>query len=155
MAQSLYFTNPLLKVVQPVRNCTGNPTRSLKSDKSSGYHHNFSSEIDTNGNGGGIGSKIEGAQMGAKFSVPGLATNTSSTVTGLPGATTTHAVTIATQSDNVLKQPLRQDDLDFMHWVVPITTAAGNPSECLIRCSDFPNYSNEAPSWWVDPNPDA
>lgn len=146
-ARTLYFINAQLQIVVPVRYCTGNPVRTLLEDNSAGYHHNFSSYVKNS-------TTLAAAQLVASETrAPGqILVVTNSLPTGTASGVTT--ATQAVASDNVLKQPYRQDPIGFRHWVVPITNAAGEPDEVVIMIKDFPSYSNEAPSFWTDPNPD-
>jgi len=148
MASSLYFIDSQRQIVIPVRNCTGNPVRTLKSDNSNGYHHNFTSKIKT--------ACALGGQLtcSSEFTVPGQVTAVNNELNGT-GTGADSTITIGANSDNALKSALNQDTIEFMHWVVPVTTSSGNPSECIILCRDYPSYSNECPSFFVDPNPDA
>ena len=55
--------------------------------------------------------------------------------------------------DNVAQASLRQSDLDYTHWSVPVTQAdPADPDTMLISMDQYPDgYSNRPPSWWVDP----
>lgn len=155
MALTLYFTNLKQRSCWPVKNVNGAVTHVAVTKKSGPYRntHPYSTDIQ-------VVAAIEGGGLNAgRLSLKGTAL-VPATVTpsafsgGTIGNMSASIGTVALKTDdNVMQVDLRQSDLDYTHWSVPVTQAdPADPDTMLISMDQYPDgYSNRPPSWWVDP----
>lgn len=157
MPLKLYFANEELRSCWPVDNVNGQPTQVDITRQSAAYRnlHNYDTSFEIN-NGGtwngvlklpGTAIKAESiTQAGRVSSGLGISLTTPQFALG--------ALSLA-PSDEVAGAELQQSPVDFTHWNVPVVAAVeGDPTFVLISMDQYPDgYSNQPPSWWVDPNP--
>lgn len=155
MPLKLYFANEELRSCWPVDNVNGQPTQVDITRQSAAYRnqHNYQTTFGLNNGGewnGTLtmpGTALKAAAINQVTRVPGIGLST------IPqfGLTTLDLA----PSDEVAGADLQQSPVDFTHWQVPVVAAvAGDPTFVLISMDQYPDgFSNQAPSWWVDPNP--
>ena len=155
MPLKLYFCNEELRSCWPVKNVNGQPTQLAITRKSAVFRnlHNYSMTFNLNNGGAGNGTIILPGTALRAASIAQAASVSLAIPTANPFVAL-GALTLA-PSDEVAQADLRQSDIDFTHWQVPVTAATeGDPTFVLISMDQYPDgYSNEPPSWWVDPNP--
>lgn len=154
MALTLYFTNLKQRSCWPVKNVNGAVTHVAVTKKSGPYRntHPYSTDIKViDGGANSVGSlSLKGTAL-----VPATVTPSAfQTPGGTFGNLSATIGTVALKTDdNVAQASLRQSDLDYTHWSVPVTQAdPADPDTMLISMDQYPDgYSNRPPSWWVDP----
>jgi len=160
MALTLYFTNLKQRSCWPVKNVNGPVTNVAVTKKSGPYRntHPYSTDIQVAVlSGGSPGASGKLALKGTAI-VPATVTPTPPTLSASWGnimhdmVSTVGDLALKTD-DNVAQVDLRQSDLDYTHWSVPVAKAdEADPGTMLISMDQYPDgYSNRPPSWWVDP----
>jgi len=155
MPLKLYFANEELRSCWPVDNVNGQPTQVDITRQSATYRnqHNYHTLFELN-NGGAWNGTLAMPGTALKAAAINQVTRVGNgliTTTAQFGLTTLELA----PSDEVAGADLRQSPVDFTHWQVPVVAAvAGDPTFVLISMDQYPDgFSNQAPSWWVDPNP--
>lgn len=152
MAITLYFTNLKQRSCWPVKNVNAAVTQVAVTKKSGPYRntHPYSTDIQVEAGGG---PRVGSLSLKGTALVPATVTPTAYSG-GTIGYMSASIGTVALKTDdNVAQASLRQSDLDYTHWSVPVTQAdPADPDTMLISMDQYPDgYSNRPPSWWVDP----
>lgn len=155
MALTLYFTNLKQRSCWPVKNVNGAVTHVAVTKKSGPYRntHPYSTDILINDGGASAGAlSLKGTALVPATVTPAAFPGVFGTLASWPMSAAIGTVELKTD-DNVAQASLRQSDLDYTHWSVPVTQAdPADPDTMLISMDQYPDgYSNRPPSWWVDP----
>ena len=156
MAITLYFTNLKQRSCWPVKNVNGPVTNVAVTKKSGPYRntHPYSTDMQVIVTSGGSSAPAGKLTLKGSALVPASVTpmQGSPVASALDMLSELGAVAVKTD-DNVAQASLRQSDLDYTHWSVPVTQAdPADPDTMLISMDQYPDgYSNRPPSWWVDP----
>lgn len=155
MPLKLYFANEELRSCWPVDNVNGQPTQVEITRQSNAYRNQHNHQLIIQlANGSAVNGVITLPGMAMKAGTIAAATLTGGNPNPYPSAFSLGDFTLA-PSDEVSGAELQQSPVDFTHWQVPVEAAvAGDPTFVLISMDQYPDgFSNQAPSWWVDPNP--
>lgn len=155
MPLKLYFSNEELRSCWPVENVNGQPTQIDITRQSAGYRNQHDHTIMmTLANGSAANGVITLPGMALKAGGIAPASLAGGNPNPLPSAFTLTDLSLA-PSDEVAGAELQQSPLQYTHWNVPVVAAVeGDPTFVLISMDQYPDgYSNQPPSWWVDPNP--